>query len=329
MGLTSRIVGTSFIVTAFALGAGCAGTKPPAPATAADLAPGAHTVTVDGTPIVYHVVGSGPVMLAHPGGPGVEWSYLRMPEVEKVATVVYIEPVGSGASGRLSDPNGYTQERYVIGIEGVRAHLGLDKIVLLGHSHGGFVAQSYALAHPEHLRGLILSDTSPTTGPEWQKDVESNLKWFEHEPWFAEASAGLAAETSAKTDEEATAVFKREIPLYFAEWTRRSKEFEPLREQVRIAVAPGKSGVDPSTPADVGVANPFDVQARLGAIKMPTLILVGAKDFICSEKWARRMHDGIPGSRLVVLAHSGHMSHIEEPQAYAGAVGDFLGTLAQ
>ncbi len=289
--------------------------------------PGAHKVTIAGAEIAYHVAGSGPFILVHPGGPGIEWSFVRMPRVEKFATVVYIEPIGTGASGRLADPRGFTMERYVADVEGLRAHLGLEKFVLLGHSHGGFVAQSYALEHQSHLRGLILYDTSPTTGPEWQKDVESNLQWFKGEPWFAQATDALAQETSATTDEEITAIFRREMPLYFAEWTARAKEFEPYRARVELTVAPGKATTDSSASSQVGVAPVLELRDRLKTIAVPTLVIVGKKDFVTSEKFGRMIHDGIPGSRLLLLEHSGHMGHIEEPGAFSGGIRSFLKSL--
>jgi proline iminopeptidase len=298
-------------------------------AAALTLAVGEHRVPIDGVEIVYHVFGKGPVILAHAGGPGAKWNILRMPLVEKFATVVYIEPVGTGASGGLSNPNGYTIDRYVADVEGLRARLGLDAFVLLGHSHGGFVAQAYALAHPERLRGLILYDTTPTTGPEWQKDVEANLAWFENEPWFVEAKLGLAEETSATTDDEMTAIFLREMPLYFADWTSRWKEFAAYRASIRFSVAPSKAVTDPSSPSQVGVAPVFEVRGRLGEIKVPTLVLSGTKDFVCSQTFGRMLHDGIPQSRLVLLSHSGHMGHVEEAQVFAGTIHEYLDELAR
>jgi len=291
------------------------------------LVAGQHTFVSDGVTLAYHVSGKGPVVIAHSGGPGAQWDMLQLPRLAKFATVVNIEPVGTGASGRLADPSGYTMDRYVADLEALRAHLGLETFVLLGHSHGGFVAQAYALAHPDRLRGLILYDTSPTTGPEWQKDVAANLKWFEHEPWFADASAALGEETAATTDEQMTAVFKREIPLYFAEWTKRAKEFEAFREASRFTAAPSKAVSDPSSPSEVGVAPVFEVRARLHEIKTPTLILSGARDFVCSPVFARMMHEGIAGSKLVTLAHSGHMGHVEEPKAFAKSIKAFLNRL--
>jgi proline iminopeptidase len=53
---------------------------------------------------------------------------------------------------------------------------------------------------------------------------------------------------------------------------------------------------------------------------VPVLVIVGAYDFICGEKFARQLHDGIAGSELVVLADSGHFGHLEEPERFFGSV---------
>ncbi len=71
----------------------------------------------------------------------------------------------------------------------------------------------------------------------------------------------------------------------------------------------------------------FDVRDRLSTITAPTLILVGVKDFICSEKMARALHEGIRGSLLVSLPRSGHLGHVEEPREHAQAIGAFLASL--
>ena len=160
---------------------------------------------------------------------------------------------------------------------------------------------------------LVLSATSPTTGPGWQADVEANLAWFAGEPWFPEAKAALDAEGGGTTDERMTEIFRKEFPLYYADWTHRAAEFESMRSAARLSAAPLKAS-----------AAPFDVTDRLGEIRVPTLILAGRKDFVCSVRWAEAIHAGIAGSRLVVLERSGHMLHVEEPEAYAGAIRELL-----
>src|SRR3954470_9826385 len=110
---------------------------------------GMYSLTIDAVRQVYHVAGRGPVCLVHPGGPGIGWEYLRMPALEQHLTMVYLEPVGTGASGRLADPRDYRLDTYAGFVHGVVEHLGLPKVFLLGHSHGGFVAQRYALDHAD------------------------------------------------------------------------------------------------------------------------------------------------------------------------------------
>jgi proline iminopeptidase len=290
------------------------------------LSPGLHVTTIGGSKIAYNVAGAGPVVFVHPGGPGLEWSYDKMPEVEKFAKMVYIEPIGTGHSDHEAGPRGFNLDRYAADIESLRAQFGLEKFVLLGHSHGGFVAQTYALAHQDRLHGLILYDTTPTTGPEWQKDVEAGVGWFKHEPWFPEAVTALGQETSATTDSAMTEIFKREYPLYFADYTARAQEFEPSRAQAIAYVAPTRA-TDPSAKSEVGVAPSIEVRDRLSEIHVPTLVIVGKKDFVTPEKYSRIIHDAIHDSRLTILDKSGHMGHMEQPTVFAETVHEFLQSL--
>jgi len=57
-------------------------------------------------------------------------------------------------------------------------HLGLAKVYLLGHSHGGFVAQRYALDHAGRLAGLILYESAPATGEEHGAEAVRQVEEF-------------------------------------------------------------------------------------------------------------------------------------------------------
>ena len=287
------------------------------------LPTGQHTAVIGGVPIVYHVHGRGPVVFAHPGGPGGRWGYLRMPEVEKFATVVYIEPIGTGASGRLENPEDYGIRLDAANVEGLRVHLGIEKITLLGHSYGGFVALTYALTYPDSTGALILFDTSPTNGPDFDEDVAANLEWFKNEPWFGEAIAAFQALGSAQTDDELTAGFERVMPLYVANWAQRRTELEGRlpRMELHLERAYRRKAGAPKPPSV-----PYDVRPRLGEIKVPTLVHVGAKDFICSPKMADVIHRGIAGSRLVVFPDTAHLAHVETSQEHARSIEEFLGS---
>src|SRR5215471_13060683 len=91
--------GLALALATMTLAVGCSPkAKAPPESKPSPLAPGLHTVMIGGSTIAYNVAGSGPVIFMHPGGPGLDWHYDKMPGVEKFATMVYIEPIGTGHS---------------------------------------------------------------------------------------------------------------------------------------------------------------------------------------------------------------------------------------
>ena len=81
---------------------------------------------------------------------------------------VYVyDEVGSGRSSRLEDPRGYTLARDAADLEAIRKKIGVERMVLIGHSHGAAIAAAYAAEHPEHVVKMVLSspeDPSPSAG---------------------------------------------------------------------------------------------------------------------------------------------------------------------
>ncbi|MFI6254090.1 alpha/beta fold hydrolase [Streptomyces sp. NPDC051016] len=266
----------------------------------------------------YHVAGSGPVCVAHSGGPGIGWDYLRMPDLERSLTMVYIEPVGTGDSGRLPDPHDYTVATYTRFLHGVVEHLGLPKVTLLGHSHGGFVAQRYALDHPGRLAALVLYDTSPVTDePFWSAAVAAMEQFVKDHvgdhPEVAGYVDALTTPLDRLDDEGTTAVLRTMMPAYLFDYWGREEEFAPARRSLRMYAAPNR-----------GQGPPFDVRALLPAITVPALVLAGRQDFICGPRWARLLHESLPAAELSILEHTGHLAHIERPGQFSASVLAFL-----
>ncbi|MET8830180.1 alpha/beta hydrolase [Streptomyces sp. NPDC004610] len=287
----------------------------------APLAPGTHTIEIDGITLRYHVHGEGPVCVAHSGGPGIDWRYLRMPALEEHLTVVYPEPVGTGDSGRLpAHPRGYTRARYSRFLAGLIEHLGQERVFLLGHSHGGFVAQYHALRHPERIAGVILYESVPRTGDEHGAETARLAGEFAARnagrPEVAEVMAGFAAVPDAVDDPAFTEVLRALVPVYFADYWGREAEFAPFRDAV--------SGWFVSAVDEDGVPEVIDDTAALGGLTVPVLVVVGRYDFICGVRWADELHRLIPGAELAVLEHSGHFGHLEEPKEFVRAVTGFV-----
>ncbi len=269
---------------------------------------------VDGVKVTYHVAGSGPVCLVHSGGPGIHYDYLRMPQLEEHLTMVYIEPVGTGNSGLLPDGD-YSMAKYAYFADQLIRHLGEEKAFFLGHSHGGFVALQFALDYPEHLRGVIVYDGMAFNGQELGEEAFRQI-----EAYVARRPAGdplaeqvIQAWKEETPEDKASQVdaLGRLLPVYFKDFEKIQPRIADWMKTIDITVDPNRK---PSQ---------WDVRDRLTTIAVPTLVVVGAYDFICGEKWARQLHDGIPGSELVVLPDAGHFGHLEQPGEFFGAITRF------
>ncbi|MFE3257262.1 alpha/beta fold hydrolase [Nocardia sp. NPDC059091] len=285
------------------------------------LAPGVHTVDSDGILQRYHVYGSGPVCIAHPGGPGIFWEYLRMPALEEHLTMVYVEALGTGASGRLpAHPHGYTRERYSLALQRLIDHLDVPEVYLLGHSHGAFVAAYHALHRPDGVAGVVLYEGAPVTGPEHGAEAGRRLQEFAaahaDRPELHEVLAAFEAMQAISSDEQTLAVARGILPSYFADYWGDEQRWAAFRKGLRATYI---SGLDADLTPDL-----VDDRADLPNLTVPALVIVGRHDVICGPRWGLELHELIPNSRLVVLEHSGHLGHLEEPQRFDHAVREFV-----
>jgi pimeloyl-ACP methyl ester carboxylesterase len=269
-----------------------------------------YSFTRNGTTQVYHVAGDGPVMIAHSGGPGVDYSYLRSPRLEERFTMVYVEPVGTGGSQPLPEGATYV-DTYVDFLHAVVEHLDVPRVFILGHSHGGVVAQRFALRYPSRVAGLALYSSTPTTDEAfWEAAALSAAAYAARHadvPEAAEAVAAIEKGDVVLTDDDKTAALAAALPVYFADFWGRRAEFEPLRQNIRSWI------VDFD-------ATSVDYRPELSRITARTVVITGRHDFICGGVWAGMLHEGITGSRLVILENSGHFGQIEEPPAFDEAV---------
>lgn len=285
------------------------------------LPPGTHSYRTGGILQRYHVHGRGPVCVAHSGGPGIFYDYLRMPALEEHLTMVYVEPVGTSEDGRLpSHPHGYTRERYSRFLQVLINRLGASKVHLLGHSHGAFVAAYHALHRPEQVAGVVLYEGAPVTGPEHGAEASRMVEAFAAKhaghPGLPHVLAAFGAMADISSDEQTLAVARGVLPSYFADYWRNEERLAPFRDAVRATYI---SGLDEDLVPEV-----IDDRAALKRLEPPALVIVGRHDVICGPRWGFELDELIPDSQLLVLENSGHMGHVEEPEVFAAAVHDFV-----
>lgn len=272
-----------------------------------------HRISVNGVELFYAEEGSGsPCLLLH-GGPGLDHQEFVpwLSPLASSARLFYLDYRGNGRSERIP-PEQFTTAAIVEDVEALRRALRLEQITVLGHSFGGFVALSYALAHPAAVSRLIISCSAPSY--DIGAEVEAQLAAFDS-PAVAEA---FARENEMQSDEDMRAIILDELPFYFASYPEAIKRAaEDWAKRTRYSAAL-------SSWWSVNQMPLYDARPRLGELRMPTLILAGRHDRVCSLNQAAIMREGIPGSRLEVFEQSGHMPQMEEPNRYIQVVRDFL-----
>jgi proline iminopeptidase len=111
-----------------------------------------------GTKLYYKTIGEGePILVVH-GGPGLEHSYFlpHLDELAKKHTLIFFDLRGHGKSDATMDSAHIQLSYFVDDIEEMRKAFGIQKLILLGHSFGGLLAENYAAKYPSHLKALIL-----------------------------------------------------------------------------------------------------------------------------------------------------------------------------
>ena len=286
----------------------------PAVAATAPPAQGA-TFETGGVTIWYEVRGSGPgtpLVIAN-GGPGFDHSYLLCGDVwdrlAKGRKVVFYDQRGNGRSSELEagQPCGLAEQ--IADLDALRAHLGFEKIDLLGHSWGGYLVMAYAARHPERIAHLLIVDSA---APKIQ-DTVFLFKNIYPETSAREDALAFAVELG---DEEAIAANLREYMsmLFYTDEARdafkaRAASFV-YRDKVNKAVW--------------GDLQRFDLNPELPKFAFPTLVVTGRYDFNVAPSVAWAIHKAIPGSELAVFEKSGHLPFCEERDAFLARVEAFL-----
>lgn len=266
---------------------------------------------VNGVRLAYDDAGQGPAMLAFHGGPGMSdrtnnWATFSV--LADRMRVVAFDLRGCGDSANVPP---YSHAQWVADAEALRQALGLGPVVLTGGSYGGHLALEYALAHPRSVRALILRDTAASSR------------------FQAMATATALRRAPGISHDDLTRLFAGRMESD-ADFRRCYAQIQPLYRAVRDPAAEAAEldripfRYETHNWAFAKNQPAFDLVARLGEIRVPTLVTVGRHDWICPVEASEEIAQGIPGARLVVFEHSGHSPQSEERDAFMDEVGRFL-----
>ena len=265
----------------------------------------------------YRREGSGLPLVCHPGGPG--FSGATLTDLGRLADsfeLVVVDPRGTGRSQLPADDTAYLLEDYVRDLDELRQELDLDRIDLLGHSHGGFVAMSYAAAHPDRVRCLVLVATAPRFAPEYTARIEA--------VWDASEDPSIAAARAARSERLTS------TSLDVADYIRLG------RLELRLSLAHGEKApllaaafeaeppnLTPLLFFNREVAPTFDLRPLLPAMGAKTLVVTGDHDYF-GPPAAADIVSGIESASQLVLSGAGHYPWIDQPAAFNEGVRRFL-----
>lgn len=256
-----------------------------------------HFTTDDGCRIAYRFDGpeDAPVLLlSNSLGTTMQMWAPQMAAFTARFRVLRYDSRGHGQSD--SPAGGYSMDR--LGRDAVQLldALNLEAVDFCGLSKGGMIGQWLGVRAPERIRKLILANTSAYMGPPsgWQSRIEGVL------------ANGMAPLAEASIARWFTPDFPRAVPDAVAS----------IRAMLTACNSAGYAGC-------CAAIRDMDQRPTTALIQSPTLVIAGARDPSTSVADGRWLADTVKAGRLVEI-DAAHLSNVEQPEAFAAAVLDFL-----
>jgi pimeloyl-ACP methyl ester carboxylesterase len=266
---------------------------------------------INGVSLYHEVTGRGaPLVLVHGFACGVRMWDPQVRALARSRRVIVYDVRGHGVSEAPAEAAAYSQPTSVADLGALLDHLGLRRAAVGGLSMGGNIALNFALAHPDRVSALVVADTGAGSDEahDWAATVHDLADRLERDGVEAFADAALAN------------------PL-FARYAGQGPEAERF---IRACLMTHPARGLAHTCRQVLTRRPsiYALEARLRALDVPTLLIVGEHDEPC-VRVHRFMADTIPGARHVVIAGAGHLTNLEAPAVFNRAVADFLRSAAR
>ncbi|MFO0675997.1 MAG: alpha/beta fold hydrolase [Polyangiaceae bacterium] len=261
-----------------------------------------EATTLEGVHVPYLVGGSGPVlMLVHGFGADKESWLLMARHLAKKRMVVVPDLPGYGAAGTIPKERASAKRQAAI-VAALLDHLGRRYVHLVGNSMGGGISLRFAADYPDRAKTMTLVCS---VGPVVDKS----------EVFLAidRGESPLVLRDETRMDEF--------MALVAEKWPPSTTSIRRYRAHVQVARADHLDamfeGWHRPSPAE-------DYPKDLGALRVPALVIHGAKDRVIDVSTGRALAAGLSPSKLEVLEGIGHLPQMEAPRRTARLVDAFV-----
>ena len=281
-------------------------------------------IQVEGGRIWYRLNGSEhlgkmpAIIVAHGGPGGTHRGNLPYVALADKYPVILYDQLGTGNSDRPEGQETWRVQRFVDEIDHIRNALGLEEVIMAGHSWGGTLAAEYAVRNPDGLAGAILSSPLIST-PIWNAD---NAEWIKDLP--KETQAVL---NRHKNDKTMASKEYREAAQQF--YDRHMCRVGHCNDNGHRAGGPaGNQDMyltmwGPTDFFGIGTLKDYDLTPRLDDIEVPTLILCGEFDE-AAPRSCNKFGGMIDDAKVTILPNAGHASMAADEAYYIQQVRAFV-----
>ncbi|RXK37936.1 hypothetical protein M231_04825 [Tremella mesenterica] len=274
-------------------------------------------IDINGATLAYRIVGpkEAPLIITLHGGRGLgthESDFNAYRSLGDCYRVLSFDQRGHGQSS-LTKP--LTFRQLVDDIQALRqAFVGDGKVIIIGGSFGGFIAQEYVTTYGDWVSHLVLRGTAPSH----HHEVEAIENWKKRLHLIPLASVGMLNKvfTQFIDDDEMRVIFFLLNRLYVDE------NYDPdvALEKNRRTIYRAETHNDLYSEQE----KYFDFRDKLGEVKAKTLIVVGANDWVCPPSQSKLIHSLIPGSILHIVPDANHAVHHEKNEFVIGEIRKLL-----
>lgn len=223
--------------------------------------------------------------------------------------VLALDQRGRGESSWAPDGR-YNTDAYVADLEAFRQHLGLDRMILVGHSMGGTNVVNYAALYSQHVDALVIVDSAPELHMAGLTRIREEMGHtpvsFENRLAARAFLRGLHARASEANLDTRVVWMLREAEDGRLAWRIDSTIFDP------------KLMPDP----------PERMWTALRQLECPTLIVRGGVSDLITPEVVERMLAVLKNGRAVVVPDAAHMVVEDNPDGFNAAVLPFLKSVA-